>query len=150
MRKILLVFILAYSFAGASAFAGIDCKPGMGGGCPATPPTVPNLPGERTVVSGAPSNTWGSDDDDRHARAWDVVAGSTHTAGYPCPPNECNIYNGCTDGCSSEQLTCSTDSESQCASQDISTPCRWEYGNHSGSGYCYPSTSEGPTRCRCG
>ena len=83
MWKILLVFILA--FAGASAFAGIGCKPGMGGGCPETPPTVPNLPGEESVAPGIPSDTVGSDGDGRRARAWSVVAGSMHTVGYPCP-----------------------------------------------------------------
>jgi hypothetical protein len=79
-----------------------------------------------------------------------LVSTAPAYAGYPCPPDSCNISNGCTDGCSSEQLTCDQTSESQCVGASFSTPCHWSVGHDSGPGYCYPNTSDRETQCSCG
>ncbi|MGZ3773358.1 MAG: hypothetical protein ACXVCY_02670 [Pseudobdellovibrionaceae bacterium] len=66
-----------------------------------------------------------------------------------CPSDSCNPANGCLDGCTADQLRCSTQSESQCRGQIIDTPCVWKIQGISGHGFCSPNSTHLPSSCSC-
>lgn len=69
-------------------------------------------------------------------------------AGFPCPPDSCNPFNGCTDGCNgggNQQRICSDISHTSCQQKNMYDRCQYTYINLDGeqitaNGSCNPNS----------
>ena len=79
-----------------------------------------------------------------------LVMPSISKASAPCPPNSCNPFNGCTDGCTTQQKQCSLESDLQCVGKSLGNVCRWRVGSQSGQGFCNAVAVSGQSAaCAC-
>lgn len=78
-----------------------------------------------------------------------MIMSSFVWAGIDCPADSCNPYNGCLDGCSKEQLVCSSKSDSQCIGKEIYSICDWSVNKRAEKGFCNINSNSPPDACSC-
>ena len=79
-----------------------------------------------------------------------VGMGKSALAGFPCSANECDYANGCIEGCSREQKTCSHNSVAQCVGKQLGDFCSEEVHSSTQVSFCWPGEYDTNNQCSCG